>query len=123
MYNGTTVQKVKRRLGKFPLPSFFMWVPVNRFLLVLLVDMPCQHHSRPAPPPTHKGKKRKMSNNLILLSCDSGGIQTHNLLIRSQMLYSVELRSLRAFCFVLRVQSYYIFLKLQNFFDVFFIFL
>ena len=24
---------------------------------------------------------------------DSGGIQTHNLLIRSQMLYSVELRS------------------------------
>ena len=29
------------------------------------------------------------------LSCDSGGIQTHNLLIRSQMLYSVELRNLR----------------------------
>ena len=27
------------------------------------------------------------------LSCDSGGIQTHNLLIRSQMLYSVELRN------------------------------
>ena len=26
-------------------------------------------------------------------SCDSGGIQTHNLLIRSQMLYSVELRN------------------------------
>ena len=26
--------------------------------------------------------------------CDSGGIQTHNLLIRSQMLYSVELRNL-----------------------------
>ncbi len=26
---------------------------------------------------------------------DSGGIQTHNLLIRSQMLYSVELRNLR----------------------------
>ncbi len=25
--------------------------------------------------------------------CDSGGIQTHNLLIRSQVLYSVELRS------------------------------
>ena len=25
---------------------------------------------------------------------DPGGIQTHNLLIRSQMLYSVELRSL-----------------------------
>ena len=28
-----------------------------------------------------------------LNSCDSGGIQTHNLLIRSQMLYSVELRN------------------------------
>ena len=28
---------------------------------------------------------------------DSGGIQTHNLLIRSQMLYSVELRNLRSF--------------------------
>ena len=27
---------------------------------------------------------------------DSGGIQTHNLLIRSQMLYSVELRNLRS---------------------------
>ena len=26
-------------------------------------------------------------------ACDSGGIQTHNLLIRSQMLYSVELRN------------------------------
>ncbi len=30
---------------------------------------------------------------LKALTCDSGGIQTHNLLIRSQMLYSVELRS------------------------------
>ena len=29
---------------------------------------------------------------------DSGGIQTHNLLIRSQMLYSVELRNLRSCC-------------------------
>ena len=29
---------------------------------------------------------------------DSGGIQTHNLLIRSQMLYSVELRSLFLIC-------------------------
>ena len=28
---------------------------------------------------------------------DSGGIQTHNLLIRSQMLYSVELRNLFRF--------------------------
>ena len=29
----------------------------------------------------------------IFFLCDSGGIQTHNLLIRSQMLYSVELRN------------------------------
>ncbi len=29
----------------------------------------------------------------IFTFCDSEGIQTHNLLIRSQMLYSVELRS------------------------------
>ena len=33
---------------------------------------------------------------VILFLCDSGGIQTHNLLIRSQMLYSVELRNLRS---------------------------
>ncbi len=37
---------------------------------------------------------------------DSGGIQTHNLLIRSQMLYSVELRNLVP---VLRVQRYTLF--------------
>ena len=30
---------------------------------------------------------------VILFLCDSGGIQTHNLLISSQMLYSVELRN------------------------------
>ena len=34
----------------------------------------------------------------FLLSCDSGGIQTHNLLIRSQMLYSVELRNRFSVC-------------------------
>ena len=32
--------------------------------------------------------------------CDSGGIQTHNLLIRSQMLYSVELRNLSGTSFL-----------------------
>ena len=37
-----------------------------------------------------KQKKR----GKILSFCDSRGIQTHNLLIRSQMLYSVELGSL-----------------------------
>ena len=30
---------------------------------------------------------------ILFFDCDSGGIQTHNLLIRSQVLYSVELRS------------------------------
>ena len=32
---------------------------------------------------------------------DSGGIQTHNLLIRSQMLYSVELRNLLGSSFLI----------------------
>ena len=35
---------------------------------------------------TETKKKRTISDSL----CDSGGIQTHNLLIRSQMLYSVR---------------------------------
>ena len=34
---------------------------------------------------------------IALFVCDSGGIQTHNLLIRSQMLYSVELRNQSVF--------------------------
>ena len=38
-----------------------------------------------------------MTHPLSLLFGDSGGIQTHNLLIRSQMLYSVELRNLFRF--------------------------
>ena len=66
------------------------------------------------------------------LLCDSGGIQTHNLLIRSQMLYSVELRNLpwllrndfidRSLYFIsdLRVQRYGVFLKPPNFFRLFF---
>ena len=44
----------------------------------------------------NKKIKRGIQNTSL---CDSGGIQTHNLLIRSQMLYSVELRNLRSlFC-------------------------
>ena len=38
-------------------------------------------------------KKRRNQNFDTPPSCDSAGIQTRNLLIRSQMLYSVELRS------------------------------
>ena len=52
-----------------------------------------------------------------LYGCDLGGIQTHNLLIRSQMLYSVELRGRyvylsqellcrRVDCFCTRCESY-----------------
>ena len=42
----------------------------------------------------------------LLLCSDSAGIQTRNLLIRSQMLYSVELRSRALFISELRVQRY-----------------
>ncbi len=37
--------------------------------------------------------KKRMLHEVISSFCDSGRIQTCNLLIRSQMLYSVELRS------------------------------
>ena len=50
--------------------------------------------------------KSRIDNLLAFLkqmSCDSRGIQTHNLLIRSQMLYSVELGSLPLFAFSLKV--------------------
>ena len=60
-------------------------------------------------------KKRTLYRSV--LSCDSRGIQTHNLLIRSQMLYSVELGSL---AFVLRLQRYDYFLEPPNFFLIFF---
>ena len=44
----------------------------------------------------HKKRTEKTS----VLGSDSGGIQTHNLLIRSQMLYSVELRNHSVLCFL-----------------------
>ena len=50
---------------------------------------------------------------------DSDRIQTCNLLIRSQMLYSVELRSLVS---CLRLQRYAYFLFPPNFFRYFFVF-
>ena len=62
---------------------------------------------------TETKKKRTIADSL----CDSGGIQTHNLLIRSQMLYSVELRNLSwRLISELRVQRYNIFFRLPNFF-------
>ena len=42
-----------------------------------------------------KIRKKLFKQSLADALRDSGGIQTHNLLIRSQMLYSVELRNLR----------------------------
>ena len=52
------------------------------------------------------------------IKSDSGGIQTRNLLIRSQMLYSVELRSPFAFHFrAAKVRNIFVTAKL---FRVFF---
>ena len=60
------------------------------------------------PMPTQK----KVKNSFELFTfCDSRGIQTHNLLIRSQMLYSVELGSLISFK---RVQRYALFVEPPN---------
>ena len=54
---------------------------------------------------------------------DSAGIQTRNLLIRSQMLYSVELRShsfsLQLRCFLIAMQRYTFSFNLQNYFKFF----
>ena len=51
----------------------------------------------PVPATGQSSKKDGQSANKLaivhLFLRDSGGIQTHNLLIRSQMLYSVELRN------------------------------
>ena len=62
-----------------------------------------------------------MCNNLL---SDSYRIQTCNLLIRSQMLYSVELANQRCFVSqfvsVLRVQSYCLFSVPPNFLATFF---
>ena len=41
-----------------------------------------------------KNNELKLNFARYSFESDSGGIQTHNLLIRSQMLYSVELRNL-----------------------------
>ena len=54
---------------------------------------------------------------VILFLRDSGGIQTHNLLIRSQMLYSVELRNLRSLIAGAKVRTFFVTAKL---FTVFF---
>ena len=52
--------------------------------------------TKPKPLQRNKLKKRhlhEVSISSFYQFCDSAGIQTRNLLIRSQMLYSVELRS------------------------------
>ena len=50
--------------------------------------------------------------------CDSDRIQTCNLLIRSQMLYSVELRSRSCFDFVCKGMAFY--LNVQMLKDIFY---
>src|SRR5574344_1261936 len=66
---------------------------------------------------------KKAGNEITSFSlCDSGGIQTHNLLIRSQMLYSVELRSQSVSD--LRLQRYAVFFTcatIKRFFYDFFV--
>ena len=75
-----------------------------------------------ANPPLHrfyplfKRKSDELVCPSLLTLSDSRGIQTHNLLIRSQMLYSVELGS---HPFRLRLQRYAFFKKRQNFFATF----
>ena len=50
-------------------------------------------------------------------SCDSYRIQTYNLLIRSQMLYSVELRSQKS-CDSYRIQTYNLLIRSQMLYSV-----
>ncbi len=50
--------------------------------------------------------------------CDSDRIQTCNLLIRSQMLYSVELRSRSCFDFVCKGMAFYLNLQILKVFFI-----
>ena len=59
--------------------------------------------------PTKKKHSPKIINKCLIFNCDPDRIQTCNLLIRSQMLYSVKLRGP-----VLWVQSYTIFTNQQK---------
>ena len=60
---------------------------------------------------------------ILILFCDSRGIQTHNLLIRSQMLYSVELGSLPSCFAVAKVHIFSLTAKnFRRFFQLFIIF-
>gem|GEM_PF-6432635 len=63
-------------------------------------------------------RKKALPSQQRLLSCDSRGIQTHNLLIRSQMLYSVELGSRPFLKSCAKVQRF--FCNQQFFFEIFF---
>ena len=65
-------------------------------------------------------KKEKLNKKLLLYLCDSAGIQTRNLLIRSQMLYSVELQS---HAFRKRLQRYHFILILANILATFYFFI
>ena len=84
----STIPESPQRISElfFPYADKFLW----RYAFV---------QATPAPLLTQEGnektKEKDQAKFLFARSfCDSGGIQTHNLLIRSQMLYSVELRNL-----------------------------
>ena len=66
----------------------------------LFMRTPTDYRLSRSIPDEHE--KRSYISATPYFSSDSRGIQTHNLLIRSQMLYSVELGSLIAY---LRVQK------------------
>ena len=69
----------------------------------------------------YKNIKKETEKNVQSLQSDSCRIQTCNLLIRSQMLYSVELRSQKLNLFVFAVAKVVTFLEptkfLYNFFQ------
>ena len=62
-------------------------------------------------------------SNFFFLLCDSYRIQTYNLLIRSQMLYSVELRSQKQSYFLIASAKLQLSAVTANLFMDFFLFL
>ena len=75
-------------------------------------------NSRSAPLDKYCSHKRKGCERLLAALGDAYRIQTYNLLIRSQMLYSIELRSRALFRFAIAKLVY--FSELTKFFSHFF---
>ena len=88
---------------------WFSWVPARAAAACGAAQglLPTRHGRRGGRSPLRRraaalaGAKEKRAASSWMrpaACCDSDGIQTRNLLIRSQMLYSVELRSQRFVC-------------------------